>query len=1247
MEIYLSHPWQPFYIFIPYIDAGVFRLISARAFPAAVFSLLFIFGPLGVSGMTSWKETSTDFPSGENLATATEGQALVLGPDPSLPGNWTLLDEPAGPPPKAGHVMVYDSARRQHILFGGSYGGHARNDTWSYDAIGDRWEMREPPDAPSPRTGPAMAFSTSGNAAFLFGGNDGADQNDTWTYRLDTDRWSRPGPASSPTPRSRHALAFDTGTGSAVLFGGLHSPGPGQRESLADTWIYDPTANDWTNATAAVRPLPRYGHALAFDPANRLLVMFGGRNDSAFFPDTWTFNTTARAWTNQNPPSSPPARWGHSMAFDAVSGTVLLFGGEDSARSYNDTWAYNVSENTWTRKLLSSGPSPRLEQAMTFDPGTARALLFGGNDRAGNAQDDTWSYDSDSNSWSLKARAPRPLPRMHHAMAYSSQDRQTLLFGGTDTFLQFNDTWLFNASQGSWNRVQTPEAPSPRHDHAMAYESITGKVVLFGGLAGSEYVNETWTYNFTSGAWTLAETANAPPPGAGYQMAFDGYVGQVVLYGGRNDTELFDDTWTYDPVESVWTNTGASPSPPPRDDGMMAYDSTRYRIVLHGGSGQSGVLSDTWTFFLVSNTWTLAAPADHPPGRTDGAMAFDTASRRAVLFGGLGGLQGFNDTWTYSVLDDGWTNISPARSPAPRFGHDMVFDESSGLMVLFGGLSGGYCRAQTWALGLDGRFASGTYTSRPQATGGRAFFGSLRWESTAPAGTSVRLQLRSAMTQAELEAAPFLGPDGTAASFYTASNTRVIGAHNGSAYVQYRAYLESDDLLVTPRLRTVTLDYNLLHTLRLVSPAGGENWTGPRNVDWEVADADGDEITVELQLLDGSGSVSLAVGIPAGEGTFAWDTTDTPNGTYRIRAIARDGNAAIPLSVEATSPELTVYHPPGGPPPPPVNHPPVVLLSYPTDGSVQNTRSVRLIWNATDPDGDAMTYRVFLEVARFDVTVPPAPYCVTASALLDLTNLTNGQTYYWAVIAGDGKSNSTTEVWQFSVRLGAVNLPPRISSIPPAEATAGEEYVYQVWASDPEGDNLTYILAVRPPGMMINSTSGRLTWTPAATVRGNFTVTVNVTDGRLGQDSQTFNITVREPPSVPASVTILHPTDGWRVRGNLRITGLAVNGTRSVVSVQVRIDGGEWLTANGTTSWSLELDTRNMQNGRHTIEARGFDGTGYSALSGVGFHLNNPEPEPSLGEFQWSYLMLGLWALSGLGLFWELRAHRERAPPMT
>ncbi|GAB4115161.1 MAG: hypothetical protein Kow00103_09750 [Candidatus Caldatribacteriota bacterium] len=102
------------------------------------------------------------------------------------------------------------------------------------------------------------------------------------------------------------------------------------------------------------------------------------------------------------------------------------------------------------------------------------------------------------------------------------------------------------------------------------------------------------------------------------------------------------------------------------------------------------------------------------------------------------------------------------------------------------------------------------------------------------------------------------------------------------------------------------------------------------------------------------------------------------------------------------------------------------------------------------------------------------------------------------------------------------NLPPVIESEPITNAKVGSLYTYEVEASDPDNNTLTYSLLNPPSGMNINSTTGVISWTPAS--EGSFEVIVEVSDGRT-TDTQTFTITVTEPQLtsievLPSSMTI-------------------------------------------------------------------------------------------------------------------------------
>ncbi len=97
------------------------------------------------------------------------------------------------------------------------------------------------------------------------------------------------------------------------------------------------------------------------------------------------------------------------------------------------------------------------------------------------------------------------------------------------------------------------------------------------------------------------------------------------------------------------------------------------------------------------------------------------------------------------------------------------------------------------------------------------------------------------------------------------------------------------------------------------------------------------------------------------------------------------------------------------------------------------------------------------------------------------------------------------------------NQSPTITSTPITTATVAAAYAYNVNATDPDGDTLTYSLTTNPTSMTIDSTTGVINWTPTSTQIGDHDLTVEVSDGEL-LDTQSFIITVTITPT-PVAVT--------------------------------------------------------------------------------------------------------------------------------
>ena len=100
--------------------------------------------------------------------------------------------------------------------------------------------------------------------------------------------------------------------------------------------------------------------------------------------------------------NDPPLLWNGPAPWIGTPDVVNLFAPLGAAR-----W--------WP--LDARGPSARLGAAMGWDEDLQRVILFGGLDAAGNALDDTWSFDPSTNAWQQESVLLPPSPRVDAAIA--------------------------------------------------------------------------------------------------------------------------------------------------------------------------------------------------------------------------------------------------------------------------------------------------------------------------------------------------------------------------------------------------------------------------------------------------------------------------------------------------------------------------------------------------------------------------------------------------------------------------------------------------------------------------------------------------------------------------------------------------------------------------------------------------------------------------------------------------------------
>jgi hypothetical protein len=76
---------------------------------------------------------------------------------------------------------------------------------------------------------------------------------------------------------------------------------------------------------------------------------------------------------------------------------------------------------------------------------------------------------------------------------------------------------------------------------------------------------------------------------------------------------------------------------------------------------------------------------------------------------------------------------------------------------------------------------------------------------------------------------------------------------------------------------------------------------------------------------------------------------------------------------------------------------------------------------------------------------------------------------------------------------------------------------YQVKATDPDGDKLTYALEEAPQGMTIDSSAGLVQWPVKDDFSGKVSFKVKISDGNGGEISYTLSANVEKPVEKPAA----------------------------------------------------------------------------------------------------------------------------------
>ena len=300
----------------------------------------------------------------------------------------------------------------------------------------------------------------------------------------------------------------------------------------------------------------------------------------------------------------------------------------------------------------------------------------------------TQPVPSEASNWKKLSTATTPPARSYCAMAYDPVSKKIVLFGGLGKTGNLNDTWVFDGT--NWTQVRTAVAPTVRNGATMAFDRSTKQLVMFGGFDARKYLQDTWVWNGADSTWNQVQMQSSPPRATGAMLFTDPVSGRAMMFGGFNATHkipAYSATWRF--TGAAWEKVHPKTIPIPRGWGIATLDPLRHNVVLTGGNGDTIRTDNTWTW--DGTNWALLSPATQVPAFIGAGSAFDPATRTVVVYGGIA------ETWSWTGTT--WVQVVPVNSPSAREGVGMAYDRTTHQAIMFGGLiANGPLTNQTWQL---------------------------------------------------------------------------------------------------------------------------------------------------------------------------------------------------------------------------------------------------------------------------------------------------------------------------------------------------------------------------------------------------------------------------------------------------------------------------------------------------------------------------------------------------------------------
>ena len=376
----------------------------------------------------------------------------------------------------------------------------------------------------------------------------------------------------------------------------------------------------------------------------------------------------------------------------------------------------------------------------------------------------------------------------------------------------------------------------------------------------------------------------------------------------------------------------------------------------------------------------------------------------------------------------------------------------------------------------------------------------------------------------------------TSAGVFTWTPTESqVGSHDITVQVTDGSLTDSETLTVTVR------DVNVAPVLNTI---GDQTVNEFVELTFTATASDDDALTFSL---DGTVPPGAAI---TDDGNFTWIPTELQDGDHTITVQVTDGSLTDSETLTVTVNEVNVAP---------------VLNAI---GDKGTSELVELTFPATASDTDVVDNVVNTLTFSLDGTVPPGAAITSAGVFTWTPTESQVGSHDITVQVTDG---SLTDSETLTVTVRDVNVAPVLNTIEPKDVDELVLLEFNAMATDADNDTLMFSLVGTVPEGASMTPDGAFSWTPDQSQDGDYSITVQVSDGRGGTASEVVDITVHDIAPLPVSA---RASSSFAIA--LTLSEVVTSGEQGPNGFSVTTGGDpvlvESITGSDTATLTLNLD---------------------------------------------------------------------------